>query len=103
MRRAWIAAALFALVGSGRAECADPPLPDHCEMTVREAPPCCSPQAPPCWLHRFAPAGGWCPYGCLLGWWKSWCRPHGGCDDYCRKPLPEFKCFSSCHPATHHE
>ena len=40
--------------------------------------------------HRFAPSGGWNPYGGgLLHWWTPACFPHGGGpDDYCRKPLP---------------
>lgn len=42
------------------------------------------------WLQRFAPAGGWFPYGGgLVRWWPSHCFPCAASpDDYCRKPLP---------------
>ena len=51
--------------------------------------PCDGPPPTDFW-HRFAPAGGWHPYGGgLLHWWDPHCFPRiGGPDDYCRKPLP---------------
>jgi hypothetical protein len=50
----------------------------------------------PGFWHRFAPAGGWNPYGGgVLHWWDPHCFPRcGGPDDYCRKPLPRV-----CWPA----
>jgi hypothetical protein len=40
-------------------------------------------------LQRLRPAGGWCPYGCPVHWWRPDCLPRSGApDDYCRKTLP---------------
>jgi hypothetical protein len=74
-RRASIGAVLLALLAGGWASGGDPP---------------CRQPAPPCFLQRLEPAGGWCPYGGgLLHWWDPHCFPRcGGPDDYCRKPLP---------------
>jgi hypothetical protein len=53
------------------------------------AEPCCQLSGDR-FLARFAPVGGWHPYGGgLFHWWPHHCFP--GCrgpNDYCRKPLP---------------
>jgi hypothetical protein len=48
---------------------------------------------------RFAPAGGWNPYGGgLFHWWNPNCFPRPcGPDDYICKPLPRV-CFQSLPP-----
>ena len=45
---------------------------------------------------RFAPAGGWNPYGGgLFHWWNPNCFPRPcGPDDYICKPLPRVRCPS---------
>jgi hypothetical protein len=50
---------------------------------------------------RFAPVGGWNPYGGgLFHWWNPHCFPLPcGPDDYLRKPLPRV-CFPQ--PSPHH-
>ena len=49
-------------------------------------------------LRRFAPVGGWFPYGGgLLRGWPAHCFPHCGTrDDYCRKQFPPV-----CRPPIH--
>jgi hypothetical protein len=51
---------------------------------------CCCPPPQEGFLKRFAPVGGWRPYGLgLFHWWPCRCFPcNNGRDDYCRKPLP---------------
>jgi hypothetical protein len=73
-RQAWVGAVLLALLAA-RGACSG-------------EPPGCEPHS--AGVGRFAPAGGWHPYGgCLLHWWPRHCFPCGGApDDYCRKPLP---------------
>jgi hypothetical protein len=74
-RQAWIVAVLGALIAATWACGGEPP---------------CSEPGLACFLRRFGPAGGWCPYGGgLLNWWDPHCFPPcGGPNDYCRKSLP---------------
>jgi hypothetical protein len=77
-RQAWVGVFLGLIVGSGPAV-AQPPdsEPGHS------------------FLQCVGPAGGWCPYGSPLGWWKPHCFPCCGApDDYCRKKCPDV-----CRPA----
>jgi hypothetical protein len=94
-RRAWIGAALVALLAANGA--------------VGGEPPCWEP-ALACFLRQLAPAGGLFPYGGgLLHWWPEHCFPRCGApDDYCRKPLPNVcwppypPCYIGGAPDSHH-
>jgi hypothetical protein len=74
-RHMWMLALVAALTAAGRGTCGEPG--------------CCEPPGGN-FLDRWAPVGGWDPYGGgLLHWWPRHCFPRGGApDDYCRKPLP---------------
>ena len=68
-RYPWMVVLILTLIGAGQGMCSEP-----CSEGV---------------LQRFAPAGGWCPYGGPLRWWPRYCFPRCGApDDYCRKSLP---------------
>ncbi|MHB1421586.1 MAG: hypothetical protein ACYC3I_00035 [Gemmataceae bacterium] len=75
-RQVWIGAFLLSLISG--------------DWACGEGPFCCEPDAPH-FQARFAPAGGWFPYGGgLVHWWPKHCFPRDGLpDDYCRKPIPK--------------